>query len=161
MRRFPVVAAVLLAACSSGDSTAPANATESTGPTDYELAYADVVDADLTSGAIYVTTDASRGRLLADLPNGPDFPAEWSPDGRTLLFLHYEANRVALWLVEGNGSGLRRLTPDSEDVAGGGRWIPGTSRIAYVRVGERDLEWRTIRADGSDGQSFLGARTAD
>lgn len=165
MRRFivftaVVVAAVVLSACSSGESTAPPNS-ESKAPTEFELAYADVADANLASGAINVTTDASRGRRLADLPNGPDFPTEWSPDGRTLLFLHFEAGRFALWLVEGDGSGLRRVTPDSEDVAGGGRWIPGTSRIAYVRVGERDLEWRTIRTDGSDAQSFLGARTVD
>jgi len=160
MRSVPLIAALVLVACSSSDTIAPSNDAAS-GGTAFELAYADVAGEDVDGGSIYVTTDATRGRLLADLPNGPDFPAEWSPDGRTLLFLHFELGRFSLWLVEGDGSGLRRLTPETEDVAGGGRWIAGTSRVAYVRVAERGLEWRTIRADGSDAQSLMGALTTD
>ena len=160
MRTVRLLAVLIVAACSSGDTTMPPDG-ELSGETEFELAYADVAGEDLAGGAIYVTTDATRGRLLADLPNGPDFPADWSPEGRTLLFLHFELGRFSLWLVEGDGSGLRRLTPDTENIAGGGRWIPGTSRVAYVRVAETGLEWRTIRADGSDPQSLMGALTTD
>ena len=160
MRSLSVIAALLLVGCSSGDTTEPSNGDSSTEGT-FEIAYADVIGDDLAGGAINLTTDATRGRRLADLPNGPDFPTEWSPDGRTLLFLHFELGRSSLWLVEGDGSGLRRLTPESENVVGAGRWIAGTTRIAYVRAGDGELEWRTIRTDGSDPQSFLGARTFD
>ena len=160
MRCRWLIAALTLIACASGDTTEPP-ISDSPIATAYELAYADVTDGDLGAGSVYVTTDATRGRLLVDLPNGPDFPAEWSPDGRTLLFLHFERGRFSLWLVEGDGSGLRRVTPDAEDVAGGGRWIPGASRVAYLRVGVSGLEWRTIRTDGSDSQSLMGALSTD
>src|SRR5512132_1863697 len=153
MRCSPLIAAVIVLACSSGDTTEPPLG-ETTGRTAFEIAYAEIAGEDLGTGSIYVTTDGTRGRLLVDVPNGPDFPSDWSPDRRTLLLRHYEAGRFSLWLVEGDGSGLRKLTPDTENVAGGGFWIPGASRIAYVRLAGPDLEWRTIGTDGADPQSL-------
>lgn len=164
MRRFLVTTALILLACSSGESTAPSSDEPSDGNAGkiaYEIAYAEIAGEDLATGAVYVTTDTTRGRLLADVPNGPDFPSDWSPDRRTLLFRHFEGGGSSLWLVEEDGSGLRKLTPDSEIVAGGGLWIPSAARVAYVRLTSGVLEWRTIRTDGSDPQSLLGARTTD
>jgi Tol biopolymer transport system component len=160
MRSFFATAALSLLACSSSETTEPPSSTESPGENAFELAYADVAE-DLGSGGIYITRDASRGRPFADLPNGPDFPADWSPDGRTLLFRHDEPVVSSLWLIEEDGSGLRRLTPETENVVGAGLWIPGASRIAYVRRGPSALEWRTIGTDGSDPRSLMGLLTTD
>ncbi len=160
MRPVPVVAALVLLACSSSDSTQPSS-DQSPNGTAFEMAYAEVPGDEPGAGGIFVTTDATRGRLLVDVPNGRDVPTDWSPDQRTLAFRHFEQGRYSLWRVEGDGSGLRKLSPDTENVVGGGFWIPGASRIAYVRNTGSDLEWRTIRTDGSDPQSLLGARTTD
>ena len=164
MRSVSVIAALFLLACSSGESTGLSRdepSSENVNGIAYEIAYAEIAGEDLATGAVFVTTDSTRGRLLADVPNGPDFPSDWSPDRRTLLFRHFQGNGASLWLVEDDGSGLRKLTPDSEIVAGGGLWIPGAARVAYVRLAGSGLEWRTIRTDGSDPQSLLGASTTD
>lgn len=155
---FPALLCVL--ACSGGDSTGPSD-TGSPGGTTSELAYADVVNENTTAATIYVTSDATRGRLFADVPNGLDLPTDWSPDGHSLLFTHYEASRYSLWLAADDGSTPRRISPDTEKVYGGGLWIPGTSRIAYVRGAGSNLEWRTIRTDGTDEQSLMGLLTTD
>jgi Tol biopolymer transport system component len=160
MRAVSLATVLVFLACSGGDVIAPETNGESPGTAAFELAYADVAE-DLGTGSIFVTADASRGRLLADLPDGPDFPADWSPDGRTLLFRHVEPAFSSLWLVEDDGSNLRRLTPETENVVGAGLWIPGASRIAYVRRGPSALEWRTIATDGSDPRSLMDALTTD
>jgi Tol biopolymer transport system component len=160
MRGFLMVSAFIVLACSNGETTEPGSNPESPADNAFELAYADVAE-DLKTGGIYLTKDASRGRPFVDLPDGPDFPAEWSPDGRTLLFRHVEPLVGSLWMIEEDGSGLRRLTPETENVVGAGLWIPGASRIAYVRRGPDAFEWRTIAADGSDPRSFMGLLTSD
>src|SRR5512132_4061018 len=86
MRCSPLIAAVIVLACSSGDTTEPPLG-ETTGRTAFEIAYAEIAGEDLGTGSIYVTTDGTRGRLLVDVPNGPDFPSDWSPDRGTLLAL--------------------------------------------------------------------------
>ena len=50
--------------------------------------------------------DGKSRRLL--IRNGGD--PTWSPDGSRLVFVRYEGRRSHLWLINSDGTGLRRLT---------------------------------------------------
>ncbi|MEM9382246.1 MAG: prolyl oligopeptidase family serine peptidase [Planctomycetota bacterium] len=73
----------------------------------------------------------------------PSSPA-WAPGGERLAFLWNDAAlpRREIWMVEADGSDLRRLT--SEDDGGGGigrfAWTPGGESLVYLRSGAL---WRT------------------
>jgi len=90
----------------------------------------------------------------------------WSPNGTMLVFSRGMASKFRLgqdegplWLINGDGSSLRRVTDCTPTVCedGGGVWSPDGTRIAFVRsVGN----WRpgsgiyTVAPDGS-GLSLL------
>jgi Tol biopolymer transport system component len=103
-----------------------------------------------------VVTDA-RGRHLRVLVwfgpwrGDPQIPA-WSPDGKRLVFLEKSDNGRhcvcrALYIVNANGSGLRRLTPPS--IAPGDKldWSPDGTTILF----------RTHPGEDLDGVSGVGA----
>ncbi len=85
--------------------------------------------------------------------------SEWqaSPDGKTIVFVRrttdLEANkgRTDLWLVNTDGTGLRRLTthPDADHSP---RWMPDGKTIYFLstRSGSSQI-WR-IAADGGEAQ---------
>ncbi|MFH1109748.1 MAG: S9 family peptidase [Planctomycetota bacterium] len=85
--------------------------------------------------------------------------SDWqaSPDGKTIVFVRrttdLEANkgRTDLWLVNADGTGLRRLTthPDADH---GPRWTPDGKTIYFLstRSGSSQI-WR-IAADGGEAQ---------
>lgn len=89
----------------------------------------------------------SLDRLLSEpslTGTSPSAPS-WSPDSRTLAFRwrrDADPARREIWLVDADGSGLRRLTDESEGRAGVGEfaWLPDGSGLLYMR--SREL-WRT------------------
>ena len=82
----------------------------------------------------------SDGRGLSRVtsnPGGDDIPGDYSPDGNRLVFSRTDPSRpatanVALFVVNVDGSGLRRITPWGlpffED---GGRWSPEGDTILF------------------------------
>jgi TolB protein len=86
------------------------------------------------------TIRASDGRGLSRItsnPDGDDLPGDYSPDGKRLVFSRIDPSRpananVALFVVNLDGSGLRRITPWGlpffED---GGRWSPDGRTILF------------------------------
>jgi TolB protein len=103
-----------------------------------------------------VVTNA-RGRHLRVLvwfgpwKGDPQIPT-WSPDGKRLVFLEKSDNGGncvcrALYIVNANGSGLRRLTPPS--IAPGDKldWSPDGTTILF----------RTHPGEDLDGESGVGA----
>jgi len=162
MRTRPLVALALLAACGGDGTTKPSDFGQSaSGPT--EIAFLDVVGQDLSTGSISIVEgDGISRRTLVDLPGTLEFPTDWSPDGRALIFTRVEGGRYSVWVVQDDGTGVRRLSPDTE-FAFEGVWIPGTQRILYGRSGGSNgtFEWRTVLSDGTDPQSFRGAIGTD
>ncbi len=83
------------------------------------------------------------------------FDAAWSPDGTRIAFTGRAAGEetLALFVMSPDGTGLKRLTPESLET-GAPRWSPDGRRLLFVNgtddLGEnprRDLY--LIRADGS------------
>jgi Tol biopolymer transport system component len=99
--------------------------------------------------------DGSHVRhLVATAANERD-PA-WSPDGRQLAFVSDEARNDkggavdAIYVVNVDGSGRRRITSPAEGGAAEPAWSPDGKRIAAVaEVGELSRIF-TIAVDGSD-----------
>jgi TolB protein len=99
-------------------------------------------------------------RPVVDHPRsvGQDHFARWSPDGHRLVFwrAHYgpgDTVRTAVFLVNANGTGLRRLTP-WDMLAGDPDWSPDGSRIVFTTRPLLDFdagqsELYTIRPNGT------------
>lgn len=94
-----------------------------------------------------VNPDGSGLVNLTPTP-GIDADADWSPDGRTILFNSDRHGDYDLFLMDPDGSDVRRLTS-----AVGGEtyptWSPDGTRIAYVYDGRRSQDIMVMRADGS------------
>ena len=74
----------------------------------------------------------------------------WSPDGERLAFVRAEPHAPKvwnLWIVNVDGSGLRRVTRHRVGQAWGGSWFPDGRRIAY------SVESRLVIVDLASGAS--------
>jgi len=108
---------------------------------------------DPSRNGIY-TIRASDGRGLRRVtsnPDGDDIPGDYSPDGNRLVFSRIDPSRpakanVALFVVNVDGSGVRRITPWGlpffEDP---GRWSPDGKTILF----DDRMSLFVVHADGS------------
>jgi len=78
----------------------------------------------------------------------------WSPDGKQFLFTRIHAGKMGLWLVNVDGSDLRRLFKHDEAPDFDGCWSPDGKRILFVFVvlqgTDGKLHLHSINADGTD-----------
>jgi Tol biopolymer transport system component len=108
-------------------------------------------------GGIYTLPSATGGtpkRLTRNPLGGSDLPGSYSPDGKRLVFARFDrnGNGNGLFVVNANGTGLRRITPPGTILQGGnsGDWSPTGNRIIFSRrVSEAPGSIWTINADGS------------
>ena len=88
-------------------------------------------------------------RLTTNPFGGGDFPGEFSPDGTSYVFPRENPQRrhgyVALFIVDADGSGVRRLTPWRMN-AQGASWSPDGERILFGAGGTLF----TVRPDGTE-----------
>ena len=116
---------------------------------------------------IYILDLESRQiRNLTDAPGG-DFRPSWSPDGQTIAFSsergtgfphqdfpapagkweHVQA--ASIYLINADGTGLRKLTTDLEMMAGSPKWSSDGSQIVFYEMPVRD----TFQARFGGGQA--------
>lgn len=77
----------------------------------------------------------------------------WSPDARRIAF----SNRDGIYVINVDGSGLRRLTNDGGEPA----WSPDGSRIAFVSSITGNLDIHVIQADGSGSRRLTNNPAGD
>lgn len=130
--------AMLLAAAGCVDSTAPQRGPTATSPRP---------PAPATPRPVIYISDGS-GADPRPLTTGSN--PVWSPDGRKIAFVRSGPDEAALFLIDQDGSGLRRLGP----VSRGGltprfdlsapEWSPTGNHIAYVFYSNGRSELRVI-----------------
>lgn len=123
-------------------------------PTGGEIENSEIVTTDLQGGHTKVLRRSTGFRVGFGQP-------ELSPDGTKLVYRRYNSSRTrpvyrrALFVVNVNGSRLRRLTPWSLR-ATGGDWAPDGSRILFASNAFKDdnlapgTNLYSIRPDGTD-----------
>ncbi|HEY2319931.1 MAG TPA: hypothetical protein VGH67_16615 [Solirubrobacteraceae bacterium] len=118
---------------------------QDTGPTDPKVHGIFIANAD-GSNARRVTTGIRTTKAY-------DTQSQWSPDGRRLAFTRVKnGNQAAVFVVNLDGTGLRRLTPWSLDAASPD-WSPDGREILYnpyydPHPGKFSNVW-SMRPDGS------------
>ncbi len=96
-----------------------------------------------------------RRRLLAT----PELeqPADWSPDGSTILFTQFSREGADVMVMDPDGTNVRRLT----DTAGfylAAAWSPDGGTILFTSGGSGAAQLFLMNADGSDIREIAGGR---
>jgi Tol biopolymer transport system component len=110
-------------------------------------------DSDPTVNGLYLIRASDGGgltRVTTATGQGDDLPIDFSPDGTQLVFGHtgpfHTCDRTsALFVINVDGSGLRRITPWGFCDDDGG-WSPDGSRIGFVLDSGSVY---TVRPDGT------------
>jgi len=97
-----------------------------------------------------VNSDGSGVFQLTDDGGGDDWSPAWSPDGSGIAFVSDRDELDSIYLINPDGSGLRRIT-DYVSVEEGPVWSPDGSRMAFTSNGvlERQRDIFVIYADGT------------
>jgi Tol biopolymer transport system component len=107
-------------------------------------------------GALFILVVATFAPMAASRSETPALgtaadPA-WSPDGTRIAFAGYPVAKPgvccqpgAVYVINADGSGLRRLTPEAQGV-GWPTWSPDSRRIAFVA---KHGSIHVVNADGS------------
>jgi len=100
-------------------------------------------------GLYVINNDGSSARQLTNDPS--DTSPDWSPRGDQIAFMSHRSGHWDLYVMGGDGSGLKPLTTDLSN-EGLPCWSPDGDRIAFIS--DRGGQWGvyTMAADGSDVQ---------
>lgn len=97
-------------------------------------------------GLLTVDRIVSQPSITGTAPSAP----AWSPDSKHLAFLWNDAAmpRREIWIVNSDGTQLRRLTDENEGPSGvqSFAWTPDGTRLLYLRAGD---VWKISADDGS------------
>lgn len=112
------------------------------------------------SSIAVINTDGGELKTLLDSAGRKHTSPAWSPDGQQIVFSSNRDGPLNLYVMNADGSGVRRLTEGnfSDDHPA---WSPDGQRIAFSsdRSGARNIY--TINADGSNVQQLTDTRNAD
>lgn len=143
--RLAVGLAPLLLACGQ-DSTAPTAPVPAT-----RVAF--LVAAGVNTSLEIVNDDGS-GRAILASDTWWDLAYSWSPDGARIVFGGgHDSASIGIYVVNADGTGLRRLTTDPEWVGIGVSdvvWSPDGSRIAFAGPGGLEV----MNSDGTGRTSI-------
>jgi len=93
--------------------------------------------------------DSGTAVQLTDGP-GYDYQPDWSPDGKSVVFVSYQKDAMELWLLDLASGQTRQLTQEGA-VNVEPRWSPGGKRIVFVST-TYNKRFHIFRADVSDGK---------
>jgi Tol biopolymer transport system component len=105
----------------------------------------------IVPASVYViSVDGSGARTLTNRALAFDAHPAWSPDGTRIAFESTVDGRRAIWTMQADGQGLRRLT----DAAGAATetapaWSPRGDRLAFASDRDGNSEIYVIGADGA------------
>jgi dipeptidyl aminopeptidase/acylaminoacyl peptidase len=116
-------------------------------------------EAERNQSDVYVIPAAGgTPRKIATIP-GAESQLEWSPDGRTIAFVHRpaRAKSARLATVDVASGRVRNLIGDFQYEPGGFEWLSNAELAMNAEVGGRSGLFR-VRADGSAPREVLGGR---
>ena len=124
----------------------------------FERAFGPIVNDEASGGLDLVTSnaDGSSEELILDVAGNAMEPhdAQWSPDGRRIAvnMLNIKAkprNGSAIYVLDADGSGFRRITPPRLN-AGSPDWSPDGKRVVFNSSyeGQAAVEIYTVRPNG-------------
>jgi Tol biopolymer transport system component len=112
-------------------------------------------DSDPALNGIYTVRvrDWADVRRVTSNPGGDDNPGSYSPNGHKLVFsrTHEDGGPGSLYVVNTNGTGLKRITPDYLNVRSPGDWSPKGNEIVFsgrTQDDHRQQLWM-VHSDGS------------
>jgi Tol biopolymer transport system component len=88
---------------------------------------------------VYTLRASDGGDLVRVTSNHGDLPGDYSPDGTQIVFIRQDPTAPpevgALFVVNTDGSGLRRITPKRFALFTGGSWSPDGQWILFAHDG--------------------------
>ena len=92
----------------------------------------DTVAATIASKSLYTMPADGTGRpQLIPTPRGANYPTDWTPDDKYIVFTHNVATRPSIWMVPSDGKGEARPIMEANFDAWGGRVSPDGHWLAY------------------------------
>ena len=128
-------------------------------PDGRRLAYHDERDDE-----VWVVDLATGARVnVSNHADEIDFMPAWSPDGTRLAFTSAREGNYDVFVVNADGSGLRRLTSDPLPATYADRtpaWSPDGARLAFASDRDGGTQIWTMRADGTDPRQVTSGATS-
>jgi Tol biopolymer transport system component len=79
-----------------------------------------------------------------------DYNAQYSPDGRQIVFHSTRSGDSEIWLADANGGNLKRLTNFKAPITGAPRWSPDQQWIVFDSNTEGQFEVYRVRPTGGE-----------
>ena len=106
------------------------------------------------------TTKNKHETKVTKLTSNRDFlqHLSWSPDGKQFLLTRIHGGKMALWIMQANGTKLRRLLSITQPHFDG-HWSPDSKKIVFVydRLQRTDgkLQINVVNVDGSGHKNLI------
>lgn len=105
---------------------------------------------------------AARVAVVAQEKKAPVyyFNPDWSPDGSKIVFESTKDGNYAIYVVQADGSGLRKLTSgEANDEQP--RWSPDGKQIVFISQRDKHLQLYIMDADGSRQRRLTNVEDID